>query len=200
MRRSYIDRHVEKLLFSPVVTYKECEWPTGSPSATLTSTLGVLSAGFLRRPLGTYPESIIQLPQGISHCHKTNKPPQGQNQAVSNYASPLERTCFPEELGKSTLSTALCPQGKQHHFQTKGNTIILLIFLGGIVVIFWVIFLVFLIFVQFLHLKLVSTWEFPNQKRWFSQLLYCLLWTVKTSRFPQKEHLNSLLHAFLKAS
>lgn len=54
--------------------------------------------------------------------------------------------------------------------------------------------------VHFQHLKPVSSWQFPNWKSWYSQLLHCLLSTVKISRFPQKELLNSLLHTVLKAT
>lgn len=73
--------------------------------------------------------------------------------------------------------------------------------MGGIAVIFFEL-LCWLSsdFVQFLHLKPVSSWQFPDWICWFSQLLHCLLSAVKISRFPHKKHLNSLLHAFLKAT
>lgn len=64
------------------------ERPTGSPLAALTSTLGLLSAGSFQKTCGNI-TPVTQLPQVLSHCHKTNKIPQGQKQAVSSFISPL---------------------------------------------------------------------------------------------------------------
>lgn len=113
----------------------------------------------------------------------------------------LEITRLPAELGRAHSWQRSVPKVSNITFRHR-EAIILLTFVGGIAVIFGVVLLVFLRFcpMPILHLKSVSSWQFPNWKCWFSQVLHCLLSTVKTSRLPQKQHLNSLLHAFLKAT